>query len=463
MILRGRVSNAGAPLAYSAWNLPPNRLFSEFVSDPPARDGSPGYRVRPSPEDIESLIAPLLSLPEAERQTHFEMSSSSDYAEMDAMHSLLAGESSDSTRTEPMAVATGQEFGKDVEIQKPKGARQKHSCRVNHLATPVEEKKKKRLQRLSCLDQDAGPSVLFLDDGLVDTIPEVNVEGCDDAQATGGVFDEEEEEEIPLIRKNNRHYRGSDRGGDIPSQALSALVSLQGLSISYFDQALEEVIPEDILSEPPEADILTIYSEVPNGGLSLHDSAGQEVTRVVSHASLTLEGSLTCKSADPSHPTPMEVAEGPSDLKVAAAEDPAPEGGAGSDPAPEGGASSDPAPEGVGACSLSTASMDVHIGSPPVRSEEAEVMHVSTALIGQGALEVSEPDARSLPPAGGAEVTPSRALEIVHADLPSSSHAPTLPALGLPLFLSSLQVSQLFALYCSYWRIIFFAYLSMTT
>jgi hypothetical protein len=67
----------------------------------------------------------------------------------------------------------------------------------------------------------------------VDAIPEVNAEGCDDAQAAGGVFDddEEEEEEIPLIRKNSRHYRGSDGGSDIPSQALSALVSLQGLSI----------------------------------------------------------------------------------------------------------------------------------------------------------------------------------------------------------------------------------------
>ena len=59
--------------------------------------------------------------------------------------------------------------------------------------------------------------------------------------------EEEEEEEIPLICKNSHHYRGSNEGNDIPSQALSALISLQGLSISDFDQALEEVIPEDIL------------------------------------------------------------------------------------------------------------------------------------------------------------------------------------------------------------------------
>jgi hypothetical protein len=229
-------------------------------------------------------------------------------------------------------------------------------------------------------------------------------------------------------------------GSDIPSQALSALVSLQGLSISDFDQALEDVVREDILSEPPEADIPTICSEVPDGGLLLHDSAGQEVTRVVSHASSTLEGGLPCKNADPSHPTPMDVAEGSSAQEVAVAEDPTPEGGAGSDPSPEG----------VGADSLSVASMDVHVGSPPAQSEEAVVTHLSTALAGLVALEASEPDARSLPPADGAEVPPSHALDIIPTDLPSSSNVPTLPALGLPLFLSNLQVSQLFAFYCSY-------------
>jgi hypothetical protein len=110
MILRGRVSNASALVAYSAWNLPPNRPFSKFISNPPARDGSLGHRVRPSPEEIEALISPLRSLPEAERQTHFEMPVSTDDAEMDVVLSLLVGESSDSTHTEPMAIMTGQEF-----------------------------------------------------------------------------------------------------------------------------------------------------------------------------------------------------------------------------------------------------------------------------------------------------------------------------------------------------------------
>jgi hypothetical protein len=130
----------------------------------------------------------------------------------------------------------------------------------------------------------------------------------------------------------------------------------------------------------------------------------------------------------------MEVAEGPSALEVAAAEDPAFEGGAGSDLAPEG----------VGACSLSAASMDVHVGSPLVRSEGAAVTHISTALASQVTLEASEPGTRSLPPTDGAEVPPNHALNIIPADLPSSSGVPTLPALRLPLFLSKLQVSQLF-------------------
>jgi hypothetical protein len=185
------------------------------------------------------------------------------------------------------------------------------------------------------LDQDVGPSVPIPDDVPADAIPEVDAKGCDHAQATGGMFDEDEEEveeEIPLIRKNSRHYRGSEGGSDIPSPALSALVRLQGLSISDFDQAQEEVIPEYILSEPPEADIPVVCSDVPDDGLSLLDSVGQEVTRVVSRASSTLEGTLPCKDTDPSYPTPMEVTEGPSALEVAAAEDLAPEGGAGVTP-----------------------------------------------------------------------------------------------------------------------------------
>jgi hypothetical protein len=153
---------------------------------------------------------------------------------------------------------------------------------------PVEEeKKKRRLRRLSCLDQDAGPSAPICEEvpaevftvvdpngGIrVETDPngcdraptdpnecirapaepngcdpieadpngcnlvEVEPNGCDRAPAIVRIFDEdeEEEEEVSLIRKNSRRYRSSRGDSDIPSPVLSALVSLQELSITDFD------------------------------------------------------------------------------------------------------------------------------------------------------------------------------------------------------------------------------------
>jgi hypothetical protein len=52
MILRGNVSNVGAPVAYSVWNLPPSKTFISFVSNPPAGDSGLGLRVRPSLEEV---------------------------------------------------------------------------------------------------------------------------------------------------------------------------------------------------------------------------------------------------------------------------------------------------------------------------------------------------------------------------------------------------------------------------
>jgi hypothetical protein len=89
LMLRGKVSNADAPLSYSALNLPPQSPFSEFISNPPVQDGSPGHRVRPSLGGIEAFIAPFRNLPEAERQTHFQMSISADEAEVNVVLSML--------------------------------------------------------------------------------------------------------------------------------------------------------------------------------------------------------------------------------------------------------------------------------------------------------------------------------------------------------------------------------------
>jgi hypothetical protein len=88
------------------------------------------------------------------------------------------------------------------------------------------------------------------------------------------------------------------------------------------------------------------------------------------------------------------------------------------DPTPEGGAEGDPTPEGVGSGSSSAASMDVHIGSPLVQSEELVVTNVYGALVGPATLEASDPDDRNLLPADEAEASPSRALNIVPADAP---------------------------------------------
>ena len=78
-------------------------------------------------------------------------------------------------------------------------------------------------------------------------------------------------------------------------------------------------------------------------------------------------------------------------------------------------------------------------------------MHASLTSSKQVALEVSEPDARSLVSTGGAELTLDNVLQIVSVDLPSSSYDVAPPDLGLPSFLSNLQVSQLLAFYRSSW------------
>jgi hypothetical protein len=86
------------------------------------------------------------------------------------------------------------------------------------------------------LDQDAGPSALARDEvpaevlrevdpnGCVlpkvdpngSVLPEVEPNGCDRAPTVVRIFDEDEEEEeeqeVLLIRKNSRHYRGSEGG-----------------------------------------------------------------------------------------------------------------------------------------------------------------------------------------------------------------------------------------------------------
>jgi hypothetical protein len=150
MILRGKVPNIGAPVAYFAWKLLPSKSFFDFVSNPPASDSGLGLRVRPSLEEVEVLVASLGDLPNDERQVHFEMPMSPGDAEISAMMDMLAGDSSDSVPVETMDVAIIPEPEKTVDTRRPEGTRLKRLRQVSHPAAPAEGKKKKkrRLRRV---------------------------------------------------------------------------------------------------------------------------------------------------------------------------------------------------------------------------------------------------------------------------------------------------------------------------
>lgn len=54
-----------------------------------------------------------------------------------------------------------------------------------------------------------------------------------------------------------------------PTPALSALVGLQELSIANFDHALEDMVPEDLLSEPTDGGMMDICTDIPDVELEL--------------------------------------------------------------------------------------------------------------------------------------------------------------------------------------------------
>jgi hypothetical protein len=320
---------------------------------------------------------------------------------------------------------------------------------------------------VSSLDWDAGPSAPTAEEVPVPEFTEADPNGCDpsDADPNGCAVrvadedEEEEEDEIPLIRKNSRRYIASGESSGVPSPALSALIGLQELSLANFDQTLGDMVPEDLLSEPTDGDVMDVCADVLNAGLGS--------SRAASRASSTLERGLEGQEADLDCPAPMEVTEEPSALEVAAAENsslkdgvgahPAPEGVAGDDSARMGSASCDPAlegvagddlarmgsanydpaPEGVRAGSPSCTSMDVHVGSSPPHSG---CMVVAQAF-GQGvALEASVPDDKVLGSADDTELVPADSLQVAPGGDPSPSHHLISHDLGVPSFLFNLQV-----------------------
>jgi hypothetical protein len=258
------VSNIGAPVAYSAWNLPPSKAFINFVSNPPAGDSGLGLRVRPSPEEVEALVVSHGEIPDDERQVHFEMPLNPSDIEISAMLDMLAEDSSNSVPAQTLAVAPIPESGKTLDIQRYDSIRPKRPRRTNHPTSPAEGKKKKkrRLRRVSCLNQDVGPSAPAAGEVPVPFFTEAEPNGCDptDADPNGCGLDdavpngcnliraepngctvcficedEEEEDEISLIRKNSQRYIASGESSGVSSPALSALVGLQELSLANFD------------------------------------------------------------------------------------------------------------------------------------------------------------------------------------------------------------------------------------
>jgi hypothetical protein len=478
MILRGKVSNVGAPIAYSAWNLPPSKAFTHFVSNPPVADGGLGLRVRPSVEEVSALVASIGEIPDDERQVHFEVPLDHNDAEINAMLDMLAEDSSDAAPAGTLAVVPLPEAGTTLDVQKPVSVRPKRPCRAHQPDSPADEQKKKRrhFRRVRSLDREVGPSVPTAEEVHVPEFTDANPNGCAPSVAdpngcapsvadpNGGavcVADEivgEEEDEVPLTWKNSRQYIASGESSGVPSPALSALIGLQELSLANFDQTLEDMVLEDLLSEPTDGDAMDVCADVFDVGLGS--------SRAASRASSTLERGLEGQETDFDRLALMEVTEGPSALEAAAAEnltlrdgvdaypapegvarddsarmgsvshDLAPEGVAGDDPAQVGSASYDPAPECVRAGSPSCTSMDVHVGSSP-HFGGMVVAQVS----GQGvALDACVPDDQALGSANDTELVPAGSLHVAPDGDPMPSHQLISHDLGVPLFFSNLQV-----------------------
>jgi hypothetical protein len=282
------------------------------------------------------------------------------------MLDMLAEDSSDAAPAGTLVVAPLPEAGTTLDIQRPVSVRLKRPCRANQLDSPADEqkKKKRRLRRVSSLDRDVGPSVPAAEEVPVPEFTDADPNGCDPSVADPNgcapsaadpngcvvcVADEndgEEEDEVPLTRKNSRQYVASGQSSGVPSLALSTLIGLQELSLANFDQTLEDMVPKDLLSEPADDGATDVCADVLDAGLGS--------SRAASRASSTLERGLEGQETDLDRLVPMEVTEGHSALEATTAENlvlkdgvdtyPAPEGVAGDDSARVGSANYGPAP-----------------------------------------------------------------------------------------------------------------------
>jgi hypothetical protein len=149
------------------------------VSNPPVADGSLGLRVRPSAEEVSALVASLGEILDDERQVHFEVPLDPSDAEISAMLDMLAEDSSDAAPARTLVVTPLPEAGITSDIQKPVSVRPRRPSQANQLVPPADEqkKKKRRLQRVSSLDRDVGPSVPAAEEVLVPKFTDADPNG----------------------------------------------------------------------------------------------------------------------------------------------------------------------------------------------------------------------------------------------------------------------------------------------
>jgi hypothetical protein len=222
------------------------------------------------------LVASLGEIPDDERQVHFEVPLNPSDAEISAMLDLLAEDSSDAAPAGALVVAPLPEADTTLDTQKPVSTRPRRPCRANQPDPSADEQKKKRrhLRRVSSLDRDAGTSVLATEEVPATGFTDADPNGCTQSAAdpnvgaacVANVDDEEEENEIPLTRKNSRQFVASGESSGVPSPALSALIGLQELSLANFDQTLEDMVPEELLSEPVDDGAMEVCADVLDAG-----------------------------------------------------------------------------------------------------------------------------------------------------------------------------------------------------
>jgi hypothetical protein len=148
------------------------------------------------------LVVSLDDIPNDERQIHFEMPINSSDAEISAMLDMLAEDSSDSVPAETLAVVTIPEPGKILTAQQSDGVCPKRLCPTSHPTAPAEGKKKKkrRLRRVSCLNQDAGPSAPAAEEVPVEIFTGADPNGCDPADAEPNGCDLNDADPLGAIR-----------------------------------------------------------------------------------------------------------------------------------------------------------------------------------------------------------------------------------------------------------------------